>query len=39
MTPEAKEAGHILAEVQIKKDQFKVFDFDHLQKQYNAIKI
>ena len=38
MTPEAKEAGHILAEVQIKKDQFKVFDFDHLQKQYNAIQ-
>ena len=37
MTPEAKEAGHILAEVQIKKDQFKVFDFDHLQKQYDAI--
>ena len=30
MTPEAKEAGHILAEVQIKKDQFRVFDFDHL---------
>ena len=38
MTPEAKEAGHILAEVQIKKDQFRVFDFDHLQKQYNAIQ-
>ncbi len=38
MTPEAKEAGHILAEVQIKKDQFKVFDFDHLQKQYDTIQ-
>ena len=38
MTPEAKEAGHILAEVQIKKDQFRVFDFDHLQKQYDAIQ-
>lgn len=36
MTPEAKEAGHILAEVQIKKDQFRVFDFDHLQKQYEC---
>ena len=38
MTPEAKEAGHILTEVQIKKDQFKVFDFDHLQKQYDTIQ-
>lgn len=37
MTPEAKETGHVLAEVMIKKDKFKVFDFDHLQKQYDAI--
>ncbi len=37
MTPEAKEAGHILAEIMINKDQFKVFDFDHLKKQYDAI--
>lgn len=37
ITPEAKETGHVLAEVMIKKDKFKVFDFDHLQKQYDAI--
>lgn len=38
MTPEAKVAGHLLVEVQIKKDEFKVFDFAHLQKQYDAIQ-
>ena len=26
-----------LAEIIINKDQFRVFDFDHLQKQYDAI--
>ncbi|MBM6840925.1 phosphoribosylformylglycinamidine synthase [[Clostridium] spiroforme] len=38
MTPEAKEAGHILVEVQLNKDEFKVFDFAHMQKQYDAIQ-
>lgn len=37
MTPEAKETGHVLAEIMINKDEFKVFDFNHLQKQYDAI--
>ncbi len=37
MTPEAKEPGHVLAEVMIKKDKFKVLDLEHLQKQYDAI--
>jgi len=38
MTPEAEVAGHLLVEVQLKKDKFKVFDFAHLQKQYDAIQ-
>ena len=37
MTPEIKETGHVLAEIIINKDQYHVFDFDHLQKQYDAI--
>ena len=37
MTPEVKEAGHVLVEVVINKDKYHVFDFDHLQKQYDAI--
>ena len=38
ITPEAKEIGHILVEVQLKKDEFKVFDFVHLQKQYDLVQ-
>ena len=37
MTPELKETGHVLAEIIINKDKYKVFDFDHLQKQYDAV--
>ena len=37
MTPEIKETGHVLAEIIINKDQYHIFDFNHLQKQYDAI--
>ena len=37
VSPELKEAGHVLAEITIKKDQYHIFDFDHLQKQYDTI--
>ena len=37
MTPEAKEEGHVLAEIIVNKDQHLVYDFDHLKKQYDAI--
>lgn len=38
LTPEAKEEGHVLAEIIINKDEFEVFDFEHLMKQYDAIQ-
>lgn len=37
ITPEIEEQGHLLAEIEIKKDQYYLFDFDHLKKQYAII--
>ena len=38
MTPEVKEAGHVLVEVVINKDKYHVFDFGSFyKKQYDAI--
>lgn len=39
VSPEIKETGHILAEIQIRRDDNYIFDFQHLQAQYDAIKI
>ncbi|WP_249028496.1 phosphoribosylformylglycinamidine synthase [Tannockella kyphosi] len=38
ISPELKESGHILAEIQLKKDDFFAFDFDQVKHQYNEIK-
>ena len=37
MTPELKGAGHTLVEVMLPKDEFHIFDFDALQKQYDQV--
>lgn len=37
ISPEIKESGHILAEIQIDKDEYHIFDFKQLQQQYDAI--
>lgn len=37
MTPELKEANHILVEIMLPKDQFHVYDFEALKKQYDAV--
>lgn len=37
MTPELKESGHILAEIQIDRDAYHIFDFDMLKRQYDAL--
>jgi len=37
ITPELKAGGHTLVEVMLPKDQFHVYDFDALKKQYDAI--
>lgn len=37
ITPELKKSGNILVEVMINKDNYHVFDFEHLKKQYNAV--
>ncbi|SDW20099.1 phosphoribosylformylglycinamidine synthase [Kandleria vitulina] len=37
ISPEWKEAGHTIVEVMIPKDEFGIFDFDALKKQYDAV--
>ena len=37
VTPELKEAGHTLVEVMLPKDNYLVYDFVELQKQYDAV--
>ena len=37
MTPELKEANHTLVEIMLPKDQFHVYDFEALKKQYDAV--
>ncbi|MFV0394346.1 MAG: phosphoribosylformylglycinamidine synthase [Coprobacillaceae bacterium] len=37
ITPELKETGHILVEVIVNKDTNYIYDFKHLQKQYDTI--
>lgn len=37
MTPELKASNHTLVEVMLPKDQFHVYDFAALQKQYDAV--
>lgn len=37
ITPELKKAGHTLVEVMLVKDDFKVYDFDALKAQYDAV--
>lgn len=37
ITPELKKAGHLLAEIQINKDSNFIYNFKHLQTQYQAI--
>ena len=37
MTPELKEANHTLVEVMLPKDEFKVYDFEVLKAQYDAV--
>ncbi len=37
LTPEIKKAGHTLVEITLNHDQFGIYDFEHLQKQYDAI--
>ena len=37
ITPELKGVGHTLVEFELPKDKYHVFDFDALQKQYDAV--
>ena len=37
MTPELKENGHTLVEIMLPKDEFRVYDFDVLKAQYDAV--
>lgn len=37
ITPELKASGHTLVEVMLPKDQFHVYDFEALKKQYDAV--
>ncbi len=37
MTPELKEANHTLVEIMLPKDQFHVYDFEALKKQYDTV--
>ena len=37
ITPELKEANHLLVEIQIAKDSHYIYNFKHLQAQYQAI--
>ena len=38
ITPELKEAGHVLVEFMLPKDEFHVFDFEALRKQFDAVE-
>ena len=38
ITPELKEAGHVLVEFMLPKDEFHVFDFETLRKQFDAVE-
>ena len=38
ITPELKEAGHVLVEFMLPKDEFHVFDFEALRKQFDLVE-